>query len=58
VSDGTQSYRAWVDNGKVSFLVADYNNAGSGAYLTSHSELGYRPLREGDTVQGTVVLKN
>lgn len=56
ISDGTQAFRAWKDGDVVRFLVADYNNAGSETYLVSHAQLGYRPLRKGDIVKGTVNL--
>lgn len=56
ISDGTQAFRAWKDGEVVRFLVADYNNAGSETYLVSHAQLGYRPLRKGDVVEGTVKL--
>lgn len=56
VSDGSQHFRSWVDGDTVRFLVADYNNAGSERFLVSHAEKGYRPLRQGDRVQGTVRL--
>lgn len=57
VSDGTQHFRAWMDTDAVRFLVADYNNAGSDNFLVSHAEKGYRPLRKGDRIQGTVRLQ-
>lgn len=56
LSDGTQHFRAWIDGSVVRFLVAGYTNAGSDTYLVSHAKKGYRPLRKGDSVKGTVRL--
>ncbi|WP_455622592.1 glycoside hydrolase family 2 TIM barrel-domain containing protein [Parabacteroides sp.] len=57
LSDGTQHFRAWMDQNAIRFLIADYNNAGSDNFLVSHAEKGYRPLRKGDKVKGTIRLK-
>lgn len=56
-SDGTQHFRVWKDGNLMRFLVADYNNAGSDTFLVSHAQKGYRPLRKGDAIQGTVRLE-
>lgn len=56
LSDGSQHFRAWKDGDNMRFLVADYNNAGSDRFLVSHAEKGYRPLRKGDIIKGTVML--
>lgn len=55
-SDGTQHFRTWIDGSTNRFLVADYNNAGSDTYLTSHAQKGYKPLRKGDRISGSVKL--
>jgi hypothetical protein len=52
LSDGTQSIRCWKDVNQVKILIADYNNAGSERFLTSHAKRDYRPLRHGDRVKG------
>ena len=57
LSDGHQHFRTWIDNGLTWFLVADYSNAGSDIFFSSHAELGYRPLKRGDTVSGAAVLR-
>ncbi len=57
VSDGSQHFRSWVDGDTVRFLVADYNNAGSDRFLVSHAQKGYKPLRKGDRIQGSVHLE-
>lgn len=51
-SDGTQAVRCWKEGEGVKMLVADYNNAGSEKYLSSHIQSSYRPLRCGDRVSG------
>lgn len=57
ISNGSQHLRAWKEDGLIRFLVADYNNAGNDTFLTSHSSKDFRPLRRGDRVCGTVVLR-
>lgn len=59
ISDGGQHLRAWIDTDSKStkMLVADYNNAGREGYLSSHSGKDYKPLKKGDKVGGTIVLK-
>lgn len=56
ISDGTQHVRPWKTIGSISFLVADYNNAGNDTFLTSHSSKDFRPLKRGDKVSGKIVL--
>lgn len=57
LSNGLQHLRAWEEDGAVRFLVADYNNAGNDTFLTSHSSKDFRPLRRGDRISGSVVLR-
>lgn len=56
LSDGTQHFRTWIDGSVNRFLIADYNNAGSDTYLISHAQKGYKPLRKGDQISGSVRL--
>lgn len=57
LSDGTQHFRTWKNGNEIQFLVADYNNAGSEKFFVSHTQKGYRPLRKGEIVMGTVKLE-
>lgn len=56
ISDGQQHLRAWKIKECISFLVADYNNAGSDIFLKSHSSKDYCVLRIGDKITGKAVL--
>lgn len=56
LSDGTQHLRPWKTAEGISFLVADYNNAGNDTFLTSHSSKDFRPLKRGDKVGGKITL--
>lgn len=55
-SDGSQHSRAWIQDGAIKFLIADYINAGSENFLVPHAEKAYRPLRKGDKITGKVRL--
>ncbi|MGL4328550.1 MAG: glycoside hydrolase family 2 TIM barrel-domain containing protein [Tannerellaceae bacterium] len=55
-SDGNQHARAWIEDGVIKFLIADYINAGSENFLVPHAEKAYRPLRKGDKITGKVRL--
>lgn len=57
LSDGTQHFRAWKEGDVIRFLVADYNNAGNDTYLTSHSNVDFRPLKRGDQIKGAITLR-
>jgi len=56
VSDGTQSVRCWLENGKINMLVATYSNMGSEGFFRPHAELIDRPLKAGDQISGSVRL--
>lgn len=56
-SDGSESVRCWLENGKTNMLVASYSNMGSEGFFRPHAELIDRPLKPGDSVSGTVHLK-
>ena len=53
-SDGRQHVRCWKEGDMFRLLVADYSNAGKGAYIEPHAALDYRPLKRDDRIQGTV----
>lgn len=57
ISDGSQHVRCWKEKEGFCLLVADYNNAGSDTFLSSHAQKDYRPLKKGDRVQGRVKLQ-
>jgi beta-galactosidase len=57
VSDGTQSIRCWLENGKVRMLVADYSNMGGEGFFRSHAAQIDRPLKPGDMISGKVRLE-
>lgn len=56
LSGGGQSVRAFVDDGRIGFLVADFNTGGGEGFFSSHYEKDRRPLSRGSTVRGEVVL--
>ena len=57
ISDGSQSFRSYVNGNKVNFLVADYSNGGAEIFFASHLESERRPLKTGDVFEGKVTLK-
>jgi beta-galactosidase len=56
-SDGNQSVRCWLDQGKTNLLVAGYSNMGAEGFFRSHAELIDKPLKPGDRVSGVVQLR-
>jgi hypothetical protein len=56
LSDGTQSVRAFVEDGRVKLLVADFSTGGADIFLASHYQHERRPLEAGDLVEGEVEL--
>lgn len=58
VSDGSQSVRAWKENGHVRVLVADYINSGNEKFLIPFVEKEYKNLKKGDVVSGRIILKD
>ena len=57
ISDTTQSVRAWIENDKTHMLVADYVNPGAERFFRGHARVEDKPLKKGDKIDGTVVLK-
>jgi hypothetical protein len=57
VSDGTQSVRCWVDGNKTNMLIADYSNMGAEGFFRGHAEQIDRPLKPGDSISGSVMLR-
>ncbi len=57
ISDGKQSFRSFVNNNSIDFLVADYSNGGAEIFFASHLETERRPLKTGDIFEGAVTLK-
>ena len=52
ISDGKQHVRCWKVEDGFCLLVADYSNAGSDTFLSSHAAVDYRPLKSGERVKG------
>jgi beta-galactosidase len=55
-SDGSQSIRCWLDQGKTNMLVAEYSNMGAEGFFRSHAALADHPLKPGDKITGMVIL--
>ncbi len=56
-SDSGQHARAWVGDGVIHWLIADYSNAGAEGFFRSHAAVEDKPLKVGDTIDGVVRLK-
>jgi hypothetical protein len=56
LSDGSQHIRAWVEDGRVRLLIADYSNLGGEHFLREHAARYARPLEAGDRIRGKVTL--
>lgn len=57
VSDAKHSFRSWVNDNKINFLVAGYSNGGGEMFFASHLESERKPLKPGDKFKGEVTLK-
>ena len=55
-SDGRQHWRSWKAEQGVRFLVADFVTAGNEMFLESYYAPYRKPLKEGDRLQGRIVL--
>ena len=58
VSDGRQAARAFLDQGRVGWLIADFTTGGGDIFFAGHHKVDDRPLETGDPIKGsfTVVL--
>jgi len=56
IGSGTQHTRCWLNDGRISLLVADYANAGQGGCMNEYV-VPFRPLRSGDVVTGKVIVE-
>ncbi len=54
--EGEKHVRCWVDGDAVRMLIAVYNNAGAERFYVRHAQSGYRPLKPGSVVSGTLDL--
>jgi len=52
-SDGKHSVRAFYENGKIGFLVADFNTGGGDLFFAGHHKTEDRPLKSGDIITGS-----
>jgi beta-galactosidase len=55
-SDGKHSVRAFYENGKIGFLVADFNTGGGDLFFAGHHKTEDRPLKSGDSITGNFVI--
>ena len=56
-SDGSQSVRAWHEDGRVRILVADYVNGGAERFNKASRELEHVTWEKGKRITGTVRIK-
>lgn len=56
-SNGEQHWRSWLHKDNVCFLVADFVTAGNEMFLEGYYASYRKPVKQGDTIQGTVVLR-
>jgi len=55
-SDGNHAVRAWVGSDKINFLVASFFTGGGDMFFASHHRRERKPLKKGDSFNGSVVL--
>jgi len=55
-SDGNHSFSSFVNDGKISFLVADYFNGGAEIFFRSHLANERNPLKRGDHFRESITL--
>ena len=56
-SDGTQALRAWLQDGCIQLLVADYNNNGAEPFYTSPFTANRTKAKKNDVLRGKVVFE-
>jgi hypothetical protein len=55
-SDGGQAVRAFLDGGRVGWLIADFSTGGGDIFFAPHHRMDDRPLEAGETVSGKFAL--
>lgn len=55
-SDGKHSVRAFHENGKIGFLVADFNTGGGDLFFAGHHKAEDRPLKADDPIKGNFII--
>ncbi|MDR2982641.1 MAG: hypothetical protein LBV12_10395, partial [Puniceicoccales bacterium] len=56
-SDGSACTRTWVDGNNVKLLVTGFNTGGADRFFNSHYGAERRPLKKGDSIQGTFEIQ-
>jgi hypothetical protein len=54
---GEKHVRCWVEGNTVRMLIAVYSNAGAERFYVRHARSGYRPLKPGSVVSGSLNLR-
>lgn len=57
ISDGKQHWRSWKFGKKTYFLVADFVTAGDEMFLSGHYAPYRKPIKVGDVIKGSILLK-
>lgn len=57
VSNGKQHWRSWLHKNKIQFLIANFVTAGNEMFLNSYYAPYRKPLKTGDTIEGSVQLR-
>ncbi len=55
-SDGSNSFRSFIDGNSVKFLVASFSTGGGDLFFSTHLTAERRPVKKGDTLKGTASL--
>jgi beta-galactosidase len=56
-SGGLQHIRSWYHQNAVHLFVAEYDNPGAERFFRSHATLWDKPLKTGDTIEGSIHLE-
>lgn len=56
-SNGKQHWRSWLAKDKICFLVADFVTAGNEMFLSSYYAPYRKPLKAGDVISGTTMIR-